>query len=506
LPDPSSHKPRLLVFVVAYYAESTLKNVLERIPADLFRDYNCEILVIDDGSEDRTFAIGQQYRSSHPEIPLTVLRNELNQGYGGNQKIGYAYAVAEGFDIVALLHGDAQYAPEELPKLAAPIAAGDTDAVFGSRMMTSGAALRGGMPLYKYVGNRVLTRVQNLLLGTKLSEFHSGFRVYSVPMLAKLPFRLNSNDFHFDTEIIIQILNADARITELPIPTYYGDEICRVNGIKYAKNVVLATLRNTAHRAGVLYQRRFDTARVEEKYALKLGYPSSHTYAIDAVPSGAKVLDIGGGSGAMAQQLTQKQCDVCVVDQFEPARKQSGITYQVKDLDAAVPDVKGFSHILMLDIIEHLVNPEAFMDEIRRQFTYDKQTLIMTSPNIAFAVLRLQLLLGQFNYNHTGILDFTHRRLFNFSALLRLLGDAGFRVKEVRGVPAPFPKALGDGPVARALLRINLALIRISKTLFSYQIYVVAEGTPDLGFLLRSARESQAAAATLGAKVASVSV
>jgi glycosyltransferase involved in cell wall biosynthesis len=489
-------KKRLLVFVVAYYAESTLKEVLERIPAELFRSYQCEILVIDDGSEDRTFAIGEEYRKAHPHIPLTVLRNELNQGYGGNQKIGYAYAIAEGFDLVALLHGDAQYAPEELPRLCAPVAAGDADAVFGSRMMTSGAALKGGMPLYKYVGNKILTRIQNAMLGTKLSEFHSGFRVYSVPVLAKLPLRLNSNDFHFDTEIIIQLLNLGARISELPIPTYYGDEICRVNGMKYAKDVVLATLRNAAHRTGILYQRRFDTRPTTERYALKLGYPSSHAYAIDAVPRGATVLDIGGGSGAVARELTKKGCQVCVVDQYEPMHKEPGITYDVRDLDAKPPEVKGFSHLLMLDVIEHLVDPESLIDQIHEQFTHDTQTLILTTPNIAFAVQRLQLLLGQFNYNHTGILDFTHRRLFNLGGLVRLLRDSGFRIKEVRGVPAPFPKALGDGKLARALLRINLALIRVSKTVFSYQIYVVAESTPALSFLVARARESGEARAS----------
>ncbi|MEO5770062.1 MAG: bifunctional glycosyltransferase/class I SAM-dependent methyltransferase [Polyangia bacterium] len=478
------------MFVVAYYAESTLRKVLERIPSALFREYDCEILVIDDGSEDRTFAIGQEYRAAHPDIQLTVLRNEFNQGYGGNQKIGYAYAKVERFDVVALLHGDAQYAPEELPNLVAPIAKGEADAVFGSRMMTSGTALKGGMPLYKYVGNKILTGVQNLLLGTRLSEFHSGFRVYSVPALAKLPFRLNSNDFHFDTEIIIQLLNAKARITELPIPTYYGDEICRVNGMKYAKDVMMATLKNTAHRSGILYQRRFDSKTERESYDLKLGYPSSHTYAIDAVPPGVKVLDVGGGSGGIARELAKKGCEVCVVDQYEPAHKHPGLSYQTRDLDASPPEIKGFSHILMLDIIEHVLKPEVLVDQLRAQMTYEKQTLIITTPNIAFAVQRLQLLLGQFNYNHTGILDFTHRRLFNFRSLIRLLRDAGFRIKEVKGVPAPFPKALGDGPLARALLRINVALIGISKTLFSYQIYVVAEGTPDLEFLLKSARES----------------
>jgi glycosyltransferase involved in cell wall biosynthesis len=493
--SPAAPKKRLLVFVVAYHAESTLTTVLERIPPALFDTYDCEILVIDDASADRTFEIGREYKGQHPEVPLTVLRNELNQGYGGNQKVGYSYAIAEGFDIVALLHGDAQYAPEKLPDLAAPVAAGEAEAVFGSRMMVPGAAIKGGMPLYKYVGNRILTSVQNFVLGTRLSEFHSGYRIYSVAALAKVPFRLNSNDFHFDTEIIIQLLNAKARIVELPIPTYYGDEICRVNGMKYAGNVLTATLRNAAHRAGVLYQRRFDTTQGGgTQYDLKLNYPSSHTYAIDAVPAGAKVIDIGGGSGGVAHELVGKHCDVCVVDVTQPVRKEQGVTYQVCDLDEAVPRVDGYSHLLMLDIIEHLAQPEAFLDKLREQFTYETKTLVLTTPNIAFLVQRVQLLLGQFNYNHTGILDFTHRRLFTFRGLNRLLRDTGFKIKEVRGVPAPFPKAIGDGPVSRALLALNIAAIRVSKTLFSYQIYVVAESTPDVRFILQNTRRSGVAA------------
>src|SRR5262249_31375375 len=149
---------------------------------------------------------------------------------------------------------------EELPKLVTPLLEGDAKAVFGSRMMSRFGALKGGMPLYKFVGNKILTSVQNALLGTRLSEFHSGYRIYSVKALKRLPFQLNSNDFHFDTEIIIQFLNAGMRIVELPIPTFYGDEISRVNGMKYAKDVMVATARNALHRAGVLYQRRFDTA------------------------------------------------------------------------------------------------------------------------------------------------------------------------------------------------------------------------------------------------------
>ena len=121
-----------------------------------------------------------------------------------------------------MVHGDGQYAPEELPNLLAPLTSGEADAVFGSRMMTAFGALKGGMPLYKYVGNRILTTAQNALLGSRLSEFHSGYRIYSTAALKRIKFRLNSNDFHFDTEIIIQLMNAKQRIKEIAIPPTTG--------------------------------------------------------------------------------------------------------------------------------------------------------------------------------------------------------------------------------------------------------------------------------------------
>lgn len=222
---------RVLIFVVAYHAERTIQNVIQRIPASLAK-YDTEVLVIDDSSKDLTFQ--QARRVEKAPFPMTVLYNPVNLGYGGNQKIGFHYAIKNGFDIVALLHGDGQYAPESLPDLLQPLVDGDADAVFGSRMMRRGDALRGGMPLYKFFGNKILTKTQNLLLGTAFSEFHSGYRLYSVEALKKTPFERNTNEFHFDTEITIQLVRAGLRIKEVPIPTYYGDEICRVNGLKYA--------------------------------------------------------------------------------------------------------------------------------------------------------------------------------------------------------------------------------------------------------------------------------
>jgi glycosyltransferase involved in cell wall biosynthesis len=485
-------KPRLLVFVIAYYAEETLKRVLERIPGSVFDEYDCEILVVDDASNDRTNEIGRAYRKAHPEIVMTVLRNEFNQGYGGNQKVGYTFAIREGFDAVAMVHGDGQYAPEELPSLVAPVMQGHADAVFGSRMMTRFGALRGGMPLYKFIGNRILTWTQNVLLGTHLAEFHSGYRIYSVAALRKIPYRLNSNVFHFDTEVIIQLLNAGQRIVELPIPTYYGDEICRVDGVVYAKNVLFATLRSVAHRSGLLYQRRFDPLNEQENahYDLKLGYASSHQYALDAIPSGATVLDIGAGPGGLAEQLVKQGCRVAVVDQFTPKNPlDSQVVVFTQDLDEEPTfSVRGYDYLLLLDVIEHLKSPEQFLNRLRRQFDYSPKAIILTTPNIAFGVQRLMLLFGQFNYGKAGILDRTHTRLFTFRSLRQLLDDTGFRIREVRGVPAPFPKVFGNGLLGRTAIGLNQLLIRLSRSIFAYQIFVIAETTPDVDFVLDDAR------------------
>lgn len=485
--SPPAAKHKLLIFVIAYFAEATLKQVLERIPSTVFEDYDCEVLVVDDASEDRTFAVGREYQQSHPQTRMTVLRNELNQGYGGNQKVGYAFAVARGFDFVAMVHGDGQYAPEELPRLLRPLREGRADAVFGSRMMTRFGALSGGMPLYKFVGNKILSTLQNAMLGTKLSEFHSGYRIYSVRALSGIRYHLNSNDFHFDTEIIIQLLNAGAHIAEEPIPTYYGDEICRVNGIKYAKDVISATLQNVAHRSGVLWQRRFEPVG-NHHYDLKLGYASSHTYALEAVKPGARVLDIGAGPGGMARELRKRGCEVAVVDQHPPEIASLDVKVMVQDLDQPPRfDIKGHDTLLLLDVIEHLRDPERFLEQLRAQFDNTPRQLVFSTPNVAFVVQRLMLLAGQFNYGKAGILDRTHTRLFTFRAAEHLLRDAGFRIKSIRGVPAPFPKVLGDGVLGRGALAANQLLIGLSRTLFSYQIFVVAESTPDAAFLVEDA-------------------
>jgi len=477
---------RILIFIVAYNAEKTISDVLHRIPASL-RNKNVEVLVIDDFSRDETFSKGLAYQNPEEDFRITVLRTPENQGYGGNQKLGYHYAIDHGFDIVALVHGDGQYAPEKLPDLLGPFFKDEADAVFGSRMINRQDALKGGMPLYKWLGNQVLTRFQNALLGTHFSEFHSGYRLYSTDALRQIPFERNSNDFHFDTEIIIQLVWKKLRITELPIPTYYGDEICHVNGMKYAWDVARTMLRSSFHARNLLYDRKFDMGPVEETYDLKLGFTSSHTMAIERVRPGADVLDIGCGRGYVSEELAKSARRVVAIDLYVPESSTNPkVEFHRLDLDSGVfpVDISQYDQIFMLDIIEHLRDPVVFMEGLRAATGYKRPAIVLTTANIGFYVTRFMLLFGFFNYGRKGILDRTHTRLFTFDSMRELLDETGYKVTEVKGIPAPYPRALGDNAFSRALVGLNNLLIKLNKGFFSYQILVCAQAKPTVPNLL----------------------
>lgn len=477
---------RLLIFIVAYNAETTIEKVLSRIPESLHAE-DVEVLIIDDSSKDQTFANGVRYQQRTSAFKITILRTPENQGYGGNQKLGYRYAIDNGFDIVALVHGDGQYAPEKLPALLGPLVRGEADAVFGSRMIDKRAARAGGMPAYKWIGNQVLTCFQNTMLGTELSEFHSGYRLYSTAALAQVPFEKNTNDFHFDTEIIIQFVLRKLRIAELPIPTFYGDEICHVNGMKYAWDVFKATIKARLCGIHLFYDRKFDVNPELGAHGDKLGFASSQSYAADSCPAGSHVLQLGIGHANVAAELESRQCRVTAIDfAANEVAEHAGKAFTPAAPSPQIPaHVARYDQILLMDLVEHLHDPEAFMDELRQQMEGKRPEVIITSANVAFIVTRLMLALGQFNYSRKGILGLGHRRLFTFKSLRALLEQSGYQVIEERGVPAPFPLALGMNRWSKALLRINSALIGFSKSLFAYQVCIRARALPDSRHLLK---------------------
>ena len=246
---------KVAIFIPAYNAAKTLPIVIDRIPEEVKKNA-AEIFIVDDASVDNTYLIGVGYQTINQLPNLKVYRNEKNKGYGGNQKYAYRYAIENGFDVVVMLHGDAQYAPEKISFLLEPFERDEADMVFGSRM--SGNPLGGGMPFYKFIGNKFLTWTANYILKTNLSEYHSGYRVYSCKALKKVPFEKCSDDFHFDTEIIIQFKIRNLRIVERPIPTYYGNERCYVNVISYGLNVLKSLFQYWLHSKGLRRHEKYN--------------------------------------------------------------------------------------------------------------------------------------------------------------------------------------------------------------------------------------------------------
>jgi glycosyltransferase involved in cell wall biosynthesis len=201
---------KIIAILPAYNAEKTLIQTVNAIPRDIVDD----IILVDDASSDKTVELARK-------LGLKTFVHENNLGYGGNQKTCYKEAIAAGADIVVMVHPDFQYDPRYIPQLVTPIAEEKIDAVFGSRMLVSKNALEGGMPYWKFGANIFLTKLENLILGYRLSEYHSGFRAYSKKIIQSLPIDLNSNGFVFDTEIIAQMRVGSFEIMEIPITTRY---------------------------------------------------------------------------------------------------------------------------------------------------------------------------------------------------------------------------------------------------------------------------------------------
>ncbi|HET9147243.1 MAG TPA: glycosyltransferase family 2 protein [Acetobacteraceae bacterium] len=233
---------RIAVVLPAYNAERTLERTIEDIPRDVVDD----LILTDDASADETARLSRQ-------LGLHTIVHTRNLGYGANQKTCYRAALERGADIVVMLHPDYQYSPRLVPAMAWMIASGHYDAVLASRIL-GGTALSGGMPLWKYVANRGLTLAENLLLGQKMSEYHTGYRAWSRQVLETLPLDLCSDDFVFDNQMIAQAVYAGFRLGEISCPTRYFDEASSINfrrSVKYGLGVLETAGRYRLARAGI---------------------------------------------------------------------------------------------------------------------------------------------------------------------------------------------------------------------------------------------------------------
>ena len=469
---------RIGILIVAYNAATTLAKVFKRIPAVVWDNVE-EVVVFDDASQDETFELALGYLQVNPNAKIKVFKNAVNQGYGGNQILGYTYFMDKGFDIVVLLHGDGQYAPEILAHMYHPLVAGKADAVFGSRMMKEfGGPLAGGMPLYKYVGNKILTFFENRALNLQLTEFHSGYRAYDLHALRCLDFSKMTHEFHFDTEIIIKLQHQRFRIHEIPIPTYYGDEICYVNGMKYAEDVVKAVYRYRSAVNGAHAYPEF--AEYFHHYALKDSPYSSHYYAERMAGNNQRLLDVGCGEGFFAEHLHNNGNEVTGIDALEtPIHAASMREYYQTDLQLGLGPVaaqlreREFDKVLLLDVLEHLNHPERVLRDVYPLIRQAGGSIIVSLPNVANIFVRLNLLFGRFEYADRGIMDRTHVRFFTRKTARELLEENGYRIVSEQYSIIPLDRGLRVKPrglVDRVGSSILKVLTGLFPTMFGYQL------------------------------------
>jgi len=477
-PAPFSAKgKRLGIFVISYNAELLIQDTLKRIPEEVWREVEV-VYVVDDCSMDETTRKAMDY--PNPDGKLVVFRNRVNRRYGGNQKFGYQYAIDRGLDAVIMLHGDGQYAPELLPDLFRPLVEEEADVVIGSRMIHRRDALAGGMPKYKFVANIALTGIENTLSGLSMSEFHSGYRGYSTRFLRRVPLWENSNEWHFDTHILFQARQAEARIVELPIPTRYGEEVCHVNGISYGLNCIGSALLFRLHRWGLIRLNRYDIAPPSLVESRKLDDPySSHSLILKHLRKmdlhDAQVLDLGFGCAAIAAALQQDGAVLDGIDQDPRAIDESRALFRQvfsDNLNALddIPLEKKYDIVLAADLLQFLVDPADFLSRLKKHLVKGG-LLVVSLPNLVNIQTRLRILFGQFPLHHRGLLEEQALHFYTLDSMRQLLSRAGWKVEEteVTNLPLTLVFPFLRRKRWRLPLWICRGFTRLFKGLFAYQ-------------------------------------
>jgi len=471
---------KILIYIVCYNARSYIRDVLKRIPFEYRDDPDIKVLISDDCSADKTAEIAFDACKELGYGNFEVFRTKVNQGYGGNQKIGYNYACNNNFDYVILLHGDGQYAPEELGNFF-DLFKDEPDVILGSRMLMKKNALKGKMPIIRFISNVVLTKIQNFMAQTDFAEFHTGYRAYSTKFLKEAPFELNSNDFDFDTDILLQAKFLGKIVKEFPIPTFYGQEKSNVRLIKYGIDILMTTLRFRMQQIGIGCSLKFRGSKnlvYKNKFEYKF---STHYHLFETIKkyNPKRVLEISCGPGYLGEKLKDKGVWITGIDK-QPVGNDFYNEFfceNIEQFDWSKLSSDNFDLVCLLDILEHLKEPEKLLLSLRNNPKFENAQFVISVPNVAFFTIRAGLLFGWFNYADRGILDIDHKRLFTHSSFHKILKECGFKITKTIAVPPPF-KLLSKSFFSDILAVIFNLLIKIFPGPFSFQIMKIASPIP----------------------------
>jgi 2-polyprenyl-3-methyl-5-hydroxy-6-metoxy-1,4-benzoquinol methylase len=454
--------PRIALFFFDTPDTESLQRVLDRIPR-LVGEWFEEIVIMQERSASRERPVPRDLLGGRP-ANLQVHRLPRDSGYGGARKAAFEYALLKRFDHVVMMRGDGLHPPEALPELIHPILFATAQVVFASRLMRLPRSPGWWKLIPNLIAHVLATGFQNRLLGLRLRDYHSGYRVYSMQAIELIPFQLNADDHRFDMQLVIQCRVLGAFLGEVPVGPIWREYPTNTVGLAEVLRACRCAIDYRLHQLHVL---RLGKYFVDEgvRYTFKRSKTGSHMQIVDAIAPGSRVLDLGCSQGLLARPLREKNVAVTGVDIAPP----EGL--------AAVG--REFDYVVVSDVIEHLRNRTQLLRGARR-FLKEGGRLIISTPNIALWFYRLSLLVGRFEYGPRGVLDETHVHLFTRATFLREVEKAGFFVLHERVTALPFEivfESTGRSRLVRSLANFYHALARLWPTMFAYQHIIEAEIT-----------------------------
>lgn len=465
--------PRFGLFLCECFDADAVRKTLSRIPTEL-RDWFEEVVIMLDRPSGGSLSSASMLQGES-RLELRFHRPPRDSGFGAVRKAAFEYALRKGFDQVIVMRGDATHPPEKLPELIQLALADPTRFVLATHLGQARSSSR------RRLSHRVSTFIQNRILGMRLHDYRTSFRLYPSEALARIPFQLDSDNALFDTEIILQLRALGIPIHEAPLVD--GDA---GNGgdASDAPHDLLDCAAAIGYRLHQIHFTRNGRYLVDHDihYTLKRSSTGSHVQIVSAIAEGSTVLDLGCSNGLLARPLLEKNVRVTGVDAGPGVRLSKELTgYYQRDLDLPLelPYERVFDYVVCADVIEHIQNRGQLLRGARRYLKPDGR-LIISTPNIALWFYRLSLLVGRFEYGPRGVLDETHVHLYTGSTFRREIEKAGFTVLRQRVTSLPFEvvfESTGRSRLVRSLEFAYHQMARLWPSMFAYQYILEAQIT-----------------------------
>ncbi len=472
--------PRVVLFLFECCDAETVRKTLERMP-EAAEDALEEVRVVPEQAAAGALEVAVPGLSRGRRTRLSLHRNPGDHGYAGARKAALEHALHAGFDHVIVMRGDGRHPPEALPALLDAALSRSRPLVLASRFAKLRETHRAGMPWWRILLHRSASVVQNRVLGLRVRDPDSGYRVYATRALRAVPFQLDSADRSFDVELAIQLRCLGLAGHEVPALPPWSEDSSPRDEIGRALRACATAVGYRLHQLHLIRRGRYFVDRGIH-YTLKESPTGSHMQIVDAIEPGKRVLDLGCSQGLLARPLREKNVRVTGVDGGPPDRLAEELEqYFRRDLELPLelPTGRVFDYVVIADVIEHLRHRAQLLRGARRLLKPEGR-LVISTPNIALWFYRLSLLVGRFEYGPRGVLDRTHVHLYTRDSFRREVEGAGYHVLHERVTALPFEvvfESTGRSRLVRGLARLYHGLARLWPELFAYQIILEAEIT-----------------------------